>query len=250
MTDPTPAKDELRRDLRGILAVWVLVTVAITVLGLYVIPWLMPTVASHTMHLVVLSVIVFTVSSAPVAGLVYATAFHAWHRWRQPPTETPPPDGPAIRGNNLITGVWLVVSSLLCTFLIVWGLAALAADDAGAAKSTMTVDVTAQQWVWTFHYPHTTVTTPVLYLPLNRTVTFDVTSLDVTHGFWIVQMGVKIDANPGVVTTVSVTPSKLGTFDVRCSELCGLDHAFMVTTVKVVTPQEFKTWLASQAMGA
>ena len=56
---------------------------------------------------------------------------------------------------------------------------------------------------------------------------FNVTSVDVTHGFWPVALGVQVDANPGVVTVIRATPDKLGRFTVRCSQLCGLYHSFM-----------------------
>jgi cytochrome c oxidase subunit 2 len=57
----------------------------------------------------------------------------------------------------------------------------------------------------------------------------------------------KIDAVPGITTTFRVTPNKEGTFHVVCAELCGLGHAFMRTTVKVVTREEFDKWLSELA---
>ena len=237
--------DKKKIKWRELIVIWLILT-AITVVGsLTVIPDLMPRAASNTMHLTILTVIVFSVAAAPVGSLVYAVAAYGYRNWRGGSGDEPPADGPPLRGNTFITATWLVVSTLLCVFLLVWGLAALSTDDRAAAKSVMTVDVTGQQWLWTFHYPGTTVTSHDLYLPVNKTVTFDVTSLDVVHGFWIVQMGVKIDANPGVVTTVSVTPDKIGVYDLRCSELCGLYHAFMTAQVHVVSESNYQSWLAS-----
>lgn len=228
------------------VAVWLILT-AIALFGsLVVIPHLMPRAASSAMHLTIVTVVVFSCTAAPVGGMVYAIAAYGLHHWRGGSGDTPPSDGPAIRGNNPLTIIWLVVSTFLCIFLLIWGFAALATDTAAAAKSTMTVDVTGQQWLWTFHYPGTSVTTENLYLPEGKTVTFDVTSLDVVHGFWITQMGIKVDANPGVTTTVSVTPTQLGVFDVRCAELCGLYHAFMTSQVHVVTPSQYQAWLQAQ----
>jgi cytochrome c oxidase subunit 2 len=85
-----------------------------------------------------------------------------------------------------------------------------------------------------------------LYLPDNREVEFRVTSVDVTHGFWVVNMGVQVDANPGVITTIHTTPDKLGVFEVRCEQFCGLNHAFMDAIGYVVTPSQFSSWLATQ----
>ena len=72
---------------------------------------------------------------------------------------------------------------------------------------------------------------------------FNVTSLDVVHNFWVVELGIKIDANPGAITNTGVTPNKLGTFNIRCAELCGLHHAYMQTQINVVTQEEFDSWV-------
>jgi cytochrome c oxidase subunit 2 len=71
-----------------------------------------------------------------------------------------------------------------------------------------------------------------------------VTSKDVVHSFWVVQMGIKVDANPGEITKTSVVPDKLGTFDVRCAELCGLLHADMETSAHVVSTDDFNKWIS------
>lgn len=231
---------------RELIAVWLILTVITVVGSLTIIPHLMPRPASTSMHLSILTVVVFSIAAAPVGSMVYAVAAYGLRHWYGGSGDEPPADGPPIRGNNAVLVVWLTTSTLLCVFLLVWGLAALSSDSSAASRSTLTVDVTGQQWLWTFHYPGTTVTTENLYLPEGKTVTFNVTSLDVIHGFWITQMGIKIDANPGETTTISVTPNKLGTFDVRCSEFCGLYHAFMTSQVHVVTPTQYSTWLQSQ----
>ena len=228
------------------LVIWLVLTVITVVGSLTIIPHLMPRPASSAMHLNILTVVVFSVAAAPVGSLVYAVALYALRHWRAPGGDVPPDDGPALHGHNSITITWIATSALLCVFLLVWGLAALTTDNSDAGHSSLNVDVTGQQWVWTFHYPGTSVTTENLYLPEGKTVTFHVTSVDVVHGFWITQMGIKIDANPGKTTTISVTPDKLGVFDVRCSELCGLYHAFMTSEVHVVTSSQYQAWLQSQ----
>ena len=71
--------------------------------------------------------------------------------------------------------------------------------------------MTGQQWVWTFSYPQNgNVESDQLYLPVNRPVVFNVHSEDVIHSFWVVQMGIKVDANPGETTKTSVLPDRLG----------------------------------------
>ena len=105
--------------------------------------------------------------------------------------------------------------------------------------------MTGQQWVWTFSYPQNgNVESDQLYLPVNRPVVFYVHSEDVIHSFWVVQLGIKVDANPGETTKTSVCPDRIGNYDVRCAELCGLLHADMETNAHVVRPTDFNRWLA------
>ena len=86
-----------------------------------------------------------------------------------------------------------------------------------------------------------------LELPVNQPVDFDITSVDVQHSFWIPAFGVKQDAVPGETTTISATPSQMGTYVVRCAELCGLYHAYMETPVYVVSASAFQTWVSPAA---
>ena len=78
---------------------------------------------------------------------------------------------------------------------------------------------------------------------------FNVTSNDVVHNFWAVELGVKIDANPGAITQTGVTANKLGTFNIRCAELCGLHHAYMETQVQVVEKGQFEEWARERGGG-
>ncbi len=113
--------------------------------------------------------------------------------------------------------------------------------------SRLTINVTGQQWVWSFSYPEDGgISSSDLVLPKDRPVIFQVTSTDVIHSFWLPEMGIKVDANPAVMATVSTTPTLLGTFQVRCAELCGLNHSYMQTTARVVESSDFDAWVKSQ----
>ena len=102
--------------------------------------------------------------------------------------------------------------------------------------SVLPVQVIGQEWEFTYRYPtYGGVETAQLVLPVGREIEFHVTSLDVIHSFWAYELGVKADANPGVDNVAFVKPSKVGTFQIRCAELCGLWHGYMFDTGKVVT---------------
>lgn len=82
---------------------------------------------------------------------------------------------------------------------------------------------------------------------MNRPVQFLVTSEDVLHGFSIRALGVRVDANPGEVTTTPViTPTQIGSYMVNCVELCGLYHSYMWEAVNVVDDTTFNAWIVSQ----
>lgn len=236
-------------DLKTVGLLWAVLTVLGVVFALIVPHHLMGPPASNTMTEVERTFTVFSVASAPVAAAVWALAIYSLMRWRRRDAwKEGDPDGPALRGHGLATGAWMFVSSALCLFLLIWGLAALTKVDSAAAASndTLEIDVTGQQWVWTFTYPDQGVESDQLVLPLDRPVVFKVTSDDVIHSFWLPEMGIKVDANPGVTTTTSTTPDRLGTYHVRCAELCGLLHADMETNAHVVSTDDFATWVAAQ----
>lgn len=109
------------------------------------------------------------------------------------------------------------------------------------------VGVVGFRWSWTFNYvdqntyevgiPGTEG--PTLYLPVDQTVTFDLTSPDVIHSFWVPAFLHKMDVIPGRTNQLTLTPNKEGTFLGKCAELCGVDHSRMLFTVKVVSQEEF-----------
>jgi cytochrome c oxidase subunit 2 len=212
--------------------------------------------ASSIMTEIERTMFVFTVVSAPLMAVTLAIIIYSLLGWGRVTGDEPPmQENPAIRTNRTAVGLWIAVTSVLAMFLVVWGMVELATITAYSYGSTpanqqpsdakaIDVNVTGQQWVWTFEYPEEGgVTSPTLVVPIDRPVYFNVTSVDVVHSFWVVELGIKIDANPGAVTNTGVTPNKLGTFNIRCAELCGLHHAYMQTAIKVVTAQEYEAWV-------
>jgi cytochrome c oxidase subunit 2 len=77
-------------------------------------------------------------------------------------------------------------------------------------------------------------------------VVFKLHALDVIHSFFVPNFSEKLDAVPGITTTVRVTPTRLGSYPVECTELCGAGHSLMRAAVRVVSPETFHKWLSSQ----
>ena len=114
-------------------------------------------------------------------------------------------------------------------------------------SNTLRVDVMAQQFTFTFSYPDAkNVTSSELRLPQGRSVELYIRSKDVIHSVWVPQFGQKIDAVPGLVTHLHITPDRLGTFPLECTELCGLGHAGMRSQAIVMQPKSFASWLHKQ----
>ena len=81
-------------------------------------------------------------------------------------------------------------------------------------------------------------------VPVNKVVKVLITANDVLHAWALPSFGVKRDAVPGRINETWFKAEKVGTYYGQCSELCGIKHAFMPITVKVVTEQEYEDWLS------
>ncbi len=238
-----------KQSLKGMYWTWFVLTVIGVLISVWVPSYLMPKSMSDSMHLSILTIVIFSVAAAPVAAGVYAATLFALKHWVHKGEGVPEAAEP-IRENNKVVAYWLIASTVLTVFLLIWGLGALAVDNGNTGNNPLVVNVTGQQWVWSFSYPGTSVESPTLVLPEGRTVVFHITSDDITHGFWIANMGVQVDANAGAITTLHVTPNALGNFNIRCTQFCGLNHAFMVTTGTVLSANDFNSWLQTQSQKA
>jgi cytochrome c oxidase subunit 2 len=156
-------------------------------------------------------------------------------------------DGPPVHGHTGLEIVWTIIPTLLVTAIGIWSAVVLSRNDALGAN-VMRVDVTAQQFAWSFSYPEAKgLTSGTLRLPKGRSIQLVLKSKDVIHSFWVPEFSQKEDTVPGIVTTLHFTPNRLGTYPVICTELCGLGHSVMRTSVIVMTPAAFDKWLHSQA---
>jgi cytochrome c oxidase subunit 2 len=129
-----------------------------------------------------------------------------------------------------------------------------------------TIAVNAFKWNWQFVYPGTTgpdgqaVNTigtsnqvPILVVPTNRTIRFEVASADVIHSFWVPEFLFKLDVIPGNENgrdnVFQVTVRKEGAYVGRCAELCGTYHAYMNFEVRAVSGNDYDAYLAARESG-
>jgi len=190
---------------------------------------------------------VLLIASVPIFVLVITViGFSVWWFRMRPGEELQ--DGPPIHGNTRLEVIWTVAPAVLIVALCTYAVSVLYANEANK-KGALLVDVTARQWAFEFSYPEAgnkAVYSPFLYLPNGRPVLFKIRSLDVIHSFFVPNFSEKIDAVPGITTTLRVTPTRRGTYVVECTELCGAGHAFMRSTTYVLSQPQFADWMKKQ----
>lgn len=190
---------------------------------------------------------VLLIASVPIFVIVETVVVYCVWKFRMRPGEELK-DGPPIHGNTRLEVVWTVIPALLMFGLAGYAYTVLRANEANK-RGAMTVQVTARQFAFEFTYPRQngkTVVSPILFLPKGRPVVFKLHSLDVVHSFFVPNFAEKLDAVPGITTTLRVTPNRIGTYPAECTELCGPGHSFMRAQVQVVTPSAFQTWFSKQ----
>ena len=206
-------------------------------------PWL-PPVASRERDRIDL-VFWFTIAICIfVFAIVAAALLYSVVRFRAAPDDDS--DGPPIHGHTKLEIAWTLVPTMLVTSIGILSAIVLARNDA-LGKNVLEINVTAQQFAWSFQYPGAAkVTSGTLRLPVNRSVLLRLHSKDVIHSFWVPEFGQKQDTVPGIETTLHITPDKIGSYPVICTELCGLGHAVMRSEAIVMSQQAFDRWLQSQ----
>ena len=173
--------------------------------------------------------------------------------------------------NTLIEVIWTVVPVLILVFIALFSFRLLFAYH-NMPTPDLTVKATGNQWNWSYEYPDQGIAEYVsnmlpedelaargmphslyrlaadepIVVPVGKTVRVLVTAADVIHAFALPAFGLKIDAVPGRTNHTWFKAERTGTFYGQCSELCGVDHAFMPIEIRVVTQAEFEAWVASK----
>jgi cytochrome c oxidase subunit II len=213
-----------------------------------VVPTWLPVAASQQavrIHFVIWFVVVICIV---IFAIVAAVLIYSVIRFRV--QEDDFEDGPPVHGHTGLEITWTAIPFVLVTAIAIVSAIVLSRNDA-QAKDTLRIDVVAQQFAFTFSYPDANnATSPVLRLPEGRSVELYMRSLDVIHSVFVPQFSQKEDVVPGLVTQLHITPTKLGTFPLECTELCGLGHSLMRSQAIVMKPAAFDAWLKQQGKSA
>jgi len=244
----------MRRDYVNLAIVWFV----LTLISEFSLPWIFriifPSVAAEEAAISDESFRILTILATPVFTFVMSVLGYSLINFRAQGGSLE--YGAPIRGNNgWVWGTWLLITATLNIAVVIHpGLTGLAKFQ-GNKTPDLVVKVNGVQWAWRVSYPALAIdgVTEVV-VPVNKRVKFEVTAAadDVLHSFWIPAFRQKIDAVPGVVTSMYITPDKEGSFTqdfnyrVQCAELCGTGHAAMMMPVKVVSQADFDKWVADQ----
>ena len=193
---------------------------------------------------------VMIVLSSFVFAIVIVMLGYCVYKYRAKPGDES--DGKPIHGNTKLEIAWTVIPTVIVLFAAAYSWTIL--DDIEAeASEQMEVNVTAQQYKWTFEYPETGVVSDEFHVPSGLQLELHLSALEVLHSFWVPEWRIKrdlvpiADGNPtDVDNIVRVTPDVEGTYTLVCTELCGWGHSTMQAKVVVESQEEFDAWMQEQ----
>ena len=153
--------------------------------------------------------------------------------------------GVSIHGNTPLEIIWTLVPAAIFVWLGVISVKYVYAIQTPPA-SPVKIQVIGHQWYWEFKYPGGLDTFNKFYVPEGVNVEFQITSVDVIHGFFIPRMRLQQDAVPGHETILWLNADRTGNFMLRCDQYCGVQHAFMYTPMHVLPAAQWSAWLHGQ----
>lgn len=153
------------------------------------------------------------------------------------------PVGEEIEGSTRLEIIWTVIPTILVIIMFFLGWHAYT-PMRKIPKDAINVKVTAAMWSWRFEYDNGKVT-DTLVVPAGKNVAMHLNAVDVIHSLYIPDFRIKEDLVPNRKNSMWFNAPKTGTFELFCTEYCGLRHSYMLSAVKVIPPQEFDAWYAA-----
>lgn len=157
------------------------------------------------------------------------------YRESRSPVATP------IHGNTTLEIIWTVIPLILVVGMFYYGWKGYEPMEKKPPKGAIPIHVTARMWHWSFKYANGKQE-DTLIVPQGKAVSLNLHSMDVIHGFYIPAFRLKKDVIPGRDRTAWFVATTPGTYDLFCSQYCGLNHSHMITAVKVLTKKDFDKW--------
>ena len=146
-----------------------------------------------------------------------------------------------VKESMLLEVAWTVIPTILVILMFYFGWVDFDYIR-NPPKDAMTVNVTARQWSWLFDYENGR-RSDMLRVPAGKPVRLVMTSADVLHCLYIPAYRIKEDCVPGMKTHLWFTANAAGSYDIFCTEYCGVGHSHMRSQVVVMTPDDFEKWV-------
>jgi len=205
----------------------------------------------------------YFVAALVVGGIVYALIAWSLIRYRRRRSDPEDAMGASFRVHVPIEVVYTAIPIVIVVGLFAAAFRTEDRVDDVVPHPNVVLHAEAFAWGWRFTYDEPAggsftvvsppsgagVPGPVIELPLGETVRVVLTSDDVIHAFWVPGFLFKRDAIPGRTSEFDLSPTAAGTYRGECAEFCGLNHSYMVFTVKVVDPATYRSWIAAQQAG-
>ena len=245
------------RHFARMVAIWLVLSVVLDPLFYFLVgPHVPPGTMTSTAEENQFDFNLLIVIALPVLLAVWVYIGYSIVVWRSSRAGSADPVGGEVARSHLgVQAGWIAITSVVVLFLAGFGTFELVATNGAGggegpnpiwtptAAHILPVQVIGQQWKFTYRYPtFGGFESQTLMVPVDTTIAFHVTSLDVIHSFWAYQLSVKADANPQVDNVAFTTTNHVGSVTVRCSELCGLWHGAMYNYGQVVSKTAFETW--------
>ena len=195
-----------------------------------------------------LFVTIFTFSIFLLVETLLVAFIWKYRRRKRPRFE----DGAPVHGATRLELAWtagpVIVLFVIAVFVFLELPGIKDIPDATAGEQQLDIKVTGRQFYWQFDYPNGVVAVDTMVAPQGVPVSLEVVApdTDVIHSWWIPALGGKIDAIPGRTNQTWFRADKVGTYTGQCAELCGLEHARMLASVRVVPRAEFEAWLSDR----
>ena len=187
---------------------------------------------------------VMIVLSSFVFSLVMVMLFYALWKFKAKPGDES--DGEPIHGNTRLEIAWTLIPTIIVLFGggYSWTVLNDIEDKPRTRSDGRRLLPAVRLELRLPGQRHTSTREGELHVPVNRQIQFKMHAQDVIHSFWVPEWRIKKDNVPGITTTAIVTPDKVGTYQLICTELCGFGHASMRAKVVVESPAKFRKWVA------
>ncbi len=176
------------------------------------------------------------------AAVIVAKVYFMARYRRKDDTEVPEP----VKESKWLEATWIVVPTILVLIVFTWGFDVFVKLNT-APPDSYQITVRGGQWTWEFQYDEGASSFTEMYVPVGRPIKLNMSSSDVLHSFFVPAFRIKHDVIPDRYTSVWFEATKLGEYQIFCTEYCGTEHSTMLAKVVVVSEEDFATWLAENS---